>query len=84
MPVVRLRICKTVYYSEFRVLLQIVVGIPDDMGESDVYPLLEIALETGTPLMFAGQIVAAKFAKQQFRNLEATSGCQFVAIRLRV
>ena len=32
--------------------------------------------------MFAGRIVAVQFAMQQFRDLEATSGWQFVIVSL--
>ena len=69
-------------------LLRILVDIPDDVGEFDVYALLVTTLEKGTPFMFAGRTMAVKFAiqrprsHQQFRDLEATSGWQFVTISL--
>ena len=66
----------------FHLLLHIVVDILDDVGESDVHPLLVAALEKGTPLMFVGRTMLVKFAMQQFRDLEATSGWRFVTVSL--
>ena len=75
---VGLRFFKTVYYSAFHVLLHILIDILEDVGESDVYPLLITTVEQGTPLMFAERSVGVKFAMQQFRDFEATKGWWFV------
>ena len=44
--------------------------------------MLITTLEKNTPLMFAGKQASGKFAMQQFTDLEATSGWQFVTVHL--
>ena len=63
-------------------LFQILVDVADDARGCDVHPLLVTTLEKNTSLMFARTEAFVKFAVQQFRDLEATTGWQFVTVHL--
>ena len=79
---VRLQSFKTVYDCAFQYLLQILVDIPNDVGDSHVHPLLITAVEKGAPLIFAKINAPVNFAIHQLKGLEANSGWQFVTVHL--
>ena len=62
-------------------LLEVLVDIPDELGESHLHPLVTVAEEC-TTVMFAGKSLAVTFVVRQFRHLMATNGCLFVTITL--